>query len=154
MIVKHKHGLEISDFESGQPTHSLQRALDALENLGDDTRIARRCRKYLKKLLQVASAFSMQPSTSWIGKNTSDHAGAAGTIPRASSHANQNARYRGVDDMVLPVSDLSEFSPLDMDLGTFVTGTDWDTFIHSMEQDYFGLPFQGDTLPARQQYTT
>ena len=58
MVIKHKHGLPVSGFEPGDFTGSLQRALDALENLGDDTRIARRCRKYLKKLLQVASVFS------------------------------------------------------------------------------------------------
>ena len=152
MVIKHKHGLAISDFEPSQSTNSLQRALDTLENLGDDTRIARRCRKYLKKLLQVASAFCMQPFQGLMGRNTVDQTDSAGMIPRTSSHVNQIVRHGTVDDMAMPFSDLSELSPLDMDLGPFVTGTDWDIFTHSMEQDYFDPPFRGHTMPARQKH--
>ena len=152
MVIKHKHGLQISDFEPSHFTNSLQRALDALEKLGDDTRIARRCRKYLKKLLQVASAFSMHPSTRLTGQQISDQAGSTGTPPYEVPGTEQLARHRSVDGMALPISDLSELSPLDMDLGPFVAGTDWDIFTQSMEQDFLRLPFQEETMQARQQY--
>lgn len=38
---------------------TLQRALIAMENIGDGTRIASRCIKYLKKLVQIAGISSM-----------------------------------------------------------------------------------------------
>ena len=89
-------------------------------------------------------------SLAWEEK--SDHADFTGTRPRTVPGTDQLAKHTSADCMALPISDLSELSPLDMDLGPFVAGTDWDIFTHSMEQDYLGLPFQKESMPAREQY--
>lgn len=146
MVIKHKNGLQVSGFEHSEFTNSLQQALDALENLGDDTRIARRCRKYLKKLLQVASTISPYPCMILTGRKLLTQLASIGTPPRVNLGADQNARHGIVDGMTLPISDPSEFSPMDMDLGPFLAGSDWDVFTHSLEQDYLGLPFQEETM--------
>ena len=55
MIIKHKHQLQIPGFKDNDFAHIIQRALQALDNLGNEARIAVRCRKYLKKFVHIAS---------------------------------------------------------------------------------------------------
>jgi hypothetical protein len=150
MVIKHKQGLQISGFESGELASSLQRALQALENLGDDTRIATRCRKNLKKLVHVASTISMCPLEACCCDELSDKAGNIGTTPHVISGMSPNARHGSIDGIAVPVSDFSEFSPLDLDLGPFVAGNDWDIFTQSMDQEYLGLTFPKETVHLHQ----
>ncbi len=59
MVVHRKHGIRLPSYEHYDLSGSLQKALKSLENIGHGTRMAIRCQKYLRKLIQIAAASGM-----------------------------------------------------------------------------------------------
>ena len=95
------------------------------------------------RLLLPSVRIPAQPS---LGRKLLTRLASTGTPPHVNPGADRNARQRIVDGMTFAIPEPSEFSPMDMDLGPFLAGGDWDVFTQSLGQDYLGLPFHEETL--------
>lgn len=56
MILQRKHEIDLPRYEHQSPAGTLRQALKSLENIGNGKRMAIRCQKYLKKLIQIATS--------------------------------------------------------------------------------------------------
>ncbi|KAK4905083.1 hypothetical protein LTR49_025576 [Elasticomyces elasticus] len=142
LIITHKSGIRASHCVPQDMVTKLKTALDVLENFGDDTRIARRCRKYLHKLIDVASIITLQgfetPTRSGIVNLVQNN----GTTLHTASNNNQRTRRGSAEAIVTLASDISDLSPWGMDSGLFLSHDDWNTFTQSMQHDDMGFSFQ------------
>ncbi|KAK5687813.1 hypothetical protein LTR17_026738, partial [Elasticomyces elasticus] len=144
LIITHKSGIRASHCDPQDMVTNLKTALDVLENFGDNTRIARRCRKYLHKLINVASIITCQGSGTPTRNGIVSLASNNRTTLHMAPNNNQQTRYGSAEGIVTLASNISDLPPWGMDPGLFLAEDDWNTFTQSMQHDDMGYSFQDE----------
>jgi hypothetical protein len=129
VVVQSKGSREVCLTSNLQLVQCLQKALEALENIGKETRLVRRCSKYLVKLIQISSSIGESHDSAIYAEsknlNLTRIGGGCGLsdVPKV---AQSNGQYGLSSELRLSSTDESTVSPLDMDFGQFLIDGDFE----------------------------
>lgn len=134
MIVHNGRGKHIKAFEGLDYMACFQKAQAALRNLGNQSRLAARCWKYLERLLQVATPLDVAAPLSKNTRNSPPYSQVPSKVTFYSTPAvPQRLPFQepnmDLDVFSFPLPEYSEISPTGFDMGPFLSETAWDTIL-------------------------
>lgn len=110
VVIQTVGDITVSETSPAALLSALRTAQDALGKIGRDTRLVRRCLKYLRKVLQIA--------TTLVRNHTSDIL-TARDVPTTDSRVH-------FESIGTAATDETSNSPLDMEFGQFLVDGDFD----------------------------